>query len=79
MNKIFITLSCICTTCFCQLPYKVLDPLEDPNLSVAAKALYLCIMSQDEILDRGEYLESLTEEDVFYEPIMELVNNGYLR
>lgn len=77
MIKMFCIILLACANCFC-MPYKVLDPIDDPNLSVAAKALYLCIISQEPPLDPHEYIRELLEDDIFYLPLRELIEAGYL-
>lgn len=54
------------------------DPLDDPKLSVAAKALWIAIMSQKPLEDADVYFENLDEHDVFYQALCELKRKGYL-
>lgn len=63
------TVECIC---------KYADPLDDPKLSVAAKALWVAIISQEPLEDGESYFDDLNVEDVFYAPLCELKRKGYL-
>lgn len=84
-KTLFITISFIYTTWF---PLNArpsvthvthyADPLDDPKLSAAAKALWIAIMSQEPLEDAEVYFDNLDEHDVFYQALCELKRKGYL-
>lgn len=77
MNKIFTIFSLITTTCFC-CPSTIIDPLDDPELSVAAKCMWVCIISQDPLPEGESYFDDLEEDDLFYPIFIELKSKGYI-
>ena len=84
MIKLITIISLLSTTCSlsarpnveCVCKYN--DPLEDPKLSVAAKALWVLIQDQEPLEEGESYFDGLNVDDVFYAPLCELKKRGYL-
>ena len=77
MNKLFIAIF-LASQIWAECPCNVMDPIHDPDLSLAAKMLYVCIMSDKDEPGCNQYFKDLQEEDDFYDVLCELRDRGYL-